>query len=43
VIEWASACREKGMKSNARKNKTMRITKGIQERLSIEWEGERKE
>jgi hypothetical protein len=36
VIEWASACREKGMESNARKNKTMRITNGIQKRLSID-------
>jgi len=36
VIEWASAYREKGMENNARKNKTMHITKGIQKRLSIE-------
>jgi len=31
------------MESNARKNKTMPIAKGIQKILSIEWEGERKE
>jgi len=31
------------MEGNARKNKTFRIRKGIQKRLSIEWEGERKE
>jgi hypothetical protein len=43
VIEWGSVCREKGTESNARKNKAMRITKGIQKILSIEWEGERKE
>jgi hypothetical protein len=39
VIEWASVCREKGMESNARKNKTLSITKGIQKTLSIEWGG----
>lgn len=31
------------MENNARKNKTMHITKGIQKRLSIEWQGEKKE
>jgi len=36
VIEWASVGRKKGMEHNARKNKTMHITKGIQKRLSIE-------
>jgi hypothetical protein len=33
-------------KSNGKQckeEKTLRITKGIQKRLSIEWEGERKE
>jgi hypothetical protein len=43
MIEWANVCREKGMENNARKNKTMHITKGIQKSLIIEWEGEMKE
>lgn len=35
VIEWASACRERGMGINAIKNKTVHITEGIQRRLNM--------
>jgi hypothetical protein len=40
VTERASARRERGMEINIRNSKTMHITKGMQRRLNIEWEGD---
>jgi hypothetical protein len=42
VIEWASACRERGMEINASKSNIMHSRKIIQRKLNIEWDGERK-
>ena len=41
MIEWASACSQRGMEIHA--SKTMDITKGIKRRLNTEWEGEKME
>jgi len=35
VIEWASACRERGMGIIASKSKTVHITEGIQTGLNM--------
>jgi hypothetical protein len=42
VIEWASACRERGMEINASKSEKICITKAIERRLNSEWVGVRK-
>jgi hypothetical protein len=41
VIEWASACRDRGMDMNASKSEKMCITQVIQRRLNTEWVGVR--